>query len=142
MSATEFQLPLPKIVGVPRAVCVAKVLIVAPLGLLVAVAAVAFAAAAPPSSLSAGDWAVGAWALATAAVNVAFGPRLGRGSEVARRALLVAAATHIAFSSVKLTIYHESSSYVFMALDATVLALLTRRSVSTFCGNPGRSPEA
>ena len=117
----------------PASVRAAQAIAIAPLGLLVGIAAVVFTIAAPPSSLSLGDWSVAVWAYATAVVNVVAGIGLGRGSETARRALLAAAVLHVAFGLVKLTAYDEPEALVFVGLDAAVIALLTLRSVRRFC---------
>jgi|1186.fasta_scaffold669931_2 hypothetical protein len=131
MTTSDLSLPFATPSRVPRAVRAAQLVMVGPLGLLVGVAATAFTASSL-STMAPWEFAISAWAIALAVVNVTAGLRLGRGSAAARRALLVSIGAQIAFGVVKLTVYHESASFVFAALDAVALVLLTRPSVRRF----------
>jgi hypothetical protein len=129
MTATDLRLPLAT--RVPYTVRAAQALAVGPLGLLVGIAATAFTVSGF-SDMSAGGLLVAAWAIALAVVNVGAGLRLGAGSARAYTALVAAALAQVAFGVVKLAVYHESASYVFMALDLVLLTLLARPAVKRF----------
>jgi hypothetical protein len=73
---------------------------------------------------SAGDWAIGAWALAMAVGMLAAAPRL-RDPGV-RRLTAALLALHFVFGAVKVIGYAEPEAATFMAADVVLLALIAR----------------
>jgi hypothetical protein len=110
---------------VPLAVRGAQALFLVPLGLLQLVAAIVFGVT---DDLHGGDYAVGAWAVAMAAAGVVVALRLGRGDARTRRLAFALLAAQTAFALVKLGVYHESASFVFLGIIAAAATLLSRRA--------------
>jgi hypothetical protein len=121
MSAAEIPVFVPKPATVPPAVRAAQAIFLVPFGVLQLVAALAFSLA---DGLHGAQYAVAAWAVAMAAAGIAVGLRLGPGGAAARRAAFALLAGQTAFSLVKLTVYHESASFVFLAFGAVAAVLL------------------
>jgi hypothetical protein len=126
MSAAEIPASVPKPTSVAPAVRAAQAIFLVPFGALQLVAARAFSFADGPHGA---QYAVAAWAVAMAAAGIAVGIRLGSGGVAARGAAFALLAGQTAFSLVKLTVYHESGSLVFLACGAAaaVLPLTARR---------------
>jgi hypothetical protein len=121
MSAVEIGVSAPKPPSVPLAVRAAQAIFLVPFGLLQLVAALAFSVA---DGLHGAQYAVAAWAVAMATASVAVGLRLGSGGAAVRRAAFALIAAQTAFSIVKLTVYGESASFVFLAFGAVAAVLL------------------
>ncbi|GGM48372.1 hypothetical protein ACFFX1_45175 [Dactylosporangium sucinum] len=120
MSITETVAPVATRKRVPVAVRIAQFVLLVPLGAFQLVASVAFSLTMP---MSGRDYAVAAWAVLMSLACVVTGLRLGRGGRALRGALgLLAAQT--AFSLVKLTVFGESASLVFLAVVAVGAGLL------------------
>ena len=113
---------------VPISVRGAQLVLLLPLGLLQAVAVIAF-------SISLGwhgprDATVALWAAVMAPCCAVTAVALTRRRLLALRAALVLLAAQAGFSTVKLAVYHESASFVFfgfVALTAGLLVLPTSR---------------
>jgi len=106
----------------PVAVRAAQALLLLPLGILQLIAATAFLVA--DGVHGARDIVVAAWVLIMAPCCTALALRLGRRRATLLRTALVLLAVESAFSTVKLTVYHESASLVFFAVIATCAGLL------------------
>jgi hypothetical protein len=122
MSATEISVPIRHSARVPFAVRGAQALFFIPLGLLQLVAAIVFGIT---DGVRGGEYAIGAWAATMAATGILVALRLSRGGTGIRRLALALLAAQTVFSVVKLTVYHESASFVFFAVIATAAALLS-----------------
>lgn len=126
---------------VPRSTRAAQVLLLLPLGLAQLAAAVTFTIVLRPTAL--GDLAVAAWAIVMSSACAVVAVRLGRSAVAARLALglLVAQA---AFSVVKLTVYREPESLVFMTITvgAALLLLPAVRRPAVTSGRVGRDHAA
>lgn len=107
---------------VPPTVRGAQLLLLVPLGLLQLVASIAFSINL--GLHGAGDWTVASWAWVMSAACAGTALRLGRRDAVGLRAALALLAAQAGFSIVKLAVYHESASFVFMAFVVTAAALL------------------
>jgi hypothetical protein len=70
------------------------------------------------------DWSVGVWSTALALAFMVAAVRLGRDRRVLP-ALVVVLLVDLAFSAVKLTVYDEPESVLFMTVDFVILGLLT-----------------
>ena len=121
MSTIQTGAPLQLPAHVPLAIRGAQALFLIPLGFLQLAAAIIFSIT---DGVKGGQYAIGAWALTMATAGTLLAPRLGRHDRRIRRLALTLLALQTAFSTVKLTIYHESASFVFFAIIATALALL------------------
>ena len=108
---------------VPFAVRGAQALLVLPLGLVQLVATIAFSISL--GLHGAGDWSVAIWCPIMAAACVVTGARLGRRRPVLLRTALGLLGAQAAFSTVKLTVYHEAASLVFFGFVAAAAVLLT-----------------
>lgn len=64
-----------------------------------------------------------AWAWSMSVACIAIGTRLGRGTRLHRLAA-AALAAQLAFCAIKLTVYHESASFVFGGIVLAAAALL------------------
>lgn len=69
------------------------------------------------------DWSVGIWSTALAVALLVAAVRLGRDRRVLP-ALVVVLLVDLAFSAVKLTVYDEPESVLFMTVDFVILGLL------------------
>jgi len=127
MTTAEIGISVPKPPSVSLSVRAAQAIFLVPFGLLQLVAALAFSVA---DGLHGAQYAVAAWAVAIAAAGIAVGLRLGSGGAAVRRAAFALIAGQTAFSLVKLTVYGESASFVFLAFGAVaaVLLLTARRA--------------
>jgi len=122
---------------VPRSVRWAQALLLIPLGLVQLVAAVTFTIVLHPTAI--GDLAVAAWAVTMSSACAVVALRLGRPGPVAFRIAMGLLAAQAAFSVVKLTVYGEPESLVFMGLTiATAVLLLLPAARRHF----GVAPEA
>jgi hypothetical protein len=72
----------------------------------------------------AGDYAIGAWALAMAIAMLAAAPRLA--DPRVRRLTLGLLALHFVFGAVKVLGYDETEAATFMAADVVIAALIAR----------------
>jgi hypothetical protein len=106
---------------VPRTVRGAQFLLLVPLGAFQLVATIAFSIAMP---LSGKDYLPAIWAPIMASACIVTALRLGRGGARVRTAAWVLLAAQTAFSLLKLTVYGESASLVFLALTAACAGLL------------------
>ena len=97
-------------------------LFLVPLGALQLVAAIVFGIT---DGVQGGEYAIGAWAATMAVAGIFVALRLSRGGNAIRRLAFALLAGQTAFSIVKLTVYHESASFVFFAIIATTAALLS-----------------
>ena len=123
MSVAQLGIPAPR---VPPSIRAAQAIFLVPLGALQLVAAIAFSIS---DGLHGAQYAVAAWAVAMGAAGVVVGLRLGAGGAATRRAAFALLAGQTAFSLVKLTVYGESASFVFLGLTAAAaILLLVRRS--------------
>jgi hypothetical protein len=109
-------------VRMPRSVRAAQVLLLLPLGLVQLVAAVTFTIVLRPTAP--GDLAVAAWAIAMSSACTITALRFGRPGTGAFRIALGLLVAEAAFSVVKLTVYREPESLVFLALTVTAASLL------------------
>lgn len=71
---------------------------------------------------SAGDWAIGAWALAMAVAMLAIAPRLRDPS--ARRFAIALLGVHFVFGAVKVIGYAETEAATFMVADVVLIGLI------------------
>lgn len=108
----------------PRSTRLAQAIFLIPLGLLQLIASVAFTAA---GGVHGAGYAVAAWAVTMAATGIAVALRLGRADAGAHRAARVLLAGQTAFAVVKLAVYHESASLVFLGF-VVVAALALRHA--------------
>ncbi len=107
----------------------AQLLLAVPLGGFQLVASIAFTFADGVKN----PWQVllVAWAWSMSVTCIFVGVRLGRSARLQRLAA-GALAAQLAFCAVKLTVYHESASFVFggIVLAAAALLALSRRGIS------------
>jgi hypothetical protein len=106
---------------VPVAVRGAQLLFLVPLGALQLVACLVFTITLP---LTGAEYLVSGWAIVMSTAGIAIGLRLGRGGAWTLRVGLALLAAQTAFSVLKLTVYGESTSYVFFGFIAACAALL------------------
>jgi len=100
----------------------AQLLLFVPLGLFQLVASIVFSITL--GLHSAGDWTVASWAWVMSASCAVTALRLGRQEAVVLRTALLLLAAQAGFSVVKLAVYHESASFVFMTFVVTAAGLL------------------
>jgi hypothetical protein len=109
---------------IPRTLRAAQLLLAVPLGIFQLAASVVFTVTLGVDT----PWQVGvvawAWTMSAACAVVAF--RLARDGR-ARRAAFALLALQLGFSFVKLTVYHESASFVFAGVALAAAALLALR---------------
>ena len=108
-------------VRVPGTVRAAQVLFLVPLGAFQLVASVVFSIT---MGLHGAEYLVAAWAILMAAAGVFTGLGLGRGDDRVIRLASGLLAAQAAFGLVKLTVYHESASFVFFAFTVACAVLL------------------
>ncbi|OHV28772.1 MULTISPECIES: hypothetical protein [Pseudofrankia] len=106
---------------VPGTIRAAQALFLVPLGLFQLAASIGFSVT---TSLSDAEYLVAGWAMLMAATGVVAGLRLGRGGDKVARLAAGLLAAQTAFGLVKLTVYHESASFVFFAFTAACATLL------------------
>ena len=99
----------------------AQFLLGIPLGLFQLAAVIGFTAAG--ATVTRGDWLVAAWGLAMSTACVVLAVRIYRSTR-ARVVAFAVLAAQAAFSLVKLAIYHESESFVFLAIIAVTAITL------------------
>ena len=99
----------------------AQFLLGIPLGLFQLGAVIVFTATDP--TIAGADWIVVAWGLAMSATCALLAVRIYRSARARRIAFTLLAAQAL-FSVVKLTVYHESASFVFLAVIAATAAAL------------------
>jgi hypothetical protein len=104
------------------------------MGAVVVYGSIYFSAVNPPVEVDAIGWAVGAWALAMGVAFVVTAVRLGRGGEPVRRFAVRLLALHFVFGIVKVVGYDEPEAGTFMAVDALLIALLSRPAVRRWFG--------
>lgn len=107
---------------VPGSVRWAQALLLLPLGLLQLVAAVTFTIVLHPTAI--GDLCVAAWAVTMSSACALVAVRLGRPGPAAFRIAMGLLAAQAAFSVVKLTVYGEPESLVFMGITIATAVLL------------------
>jgi len=112
--------------GAPRGAArlagrVAQFLLGIPLGLFQLAAVLMFTFNGAVVTLQ--DWLVAAWGAAMSATCAVLALRVYRSAR-ARRIAFVLLGVQLAFSVVKLVVYHESASFVFGAITAVALATL------------------
>jgi hypothetical protein len=100
---------------------VAQFLLGIPLGLFQLAAVIGFTVTDP--TIAGADWLVVAWGLAMSAACAVLATRIYR-SDRARRIAFALLAAQALFSAVKLTVYHESASLVFLSVVVVTGALL------------------
>lgn len=100
---------------------VAQFLLGIPLGLFQLTAVLVFTFNGTVVTLQ--DWLVAAWGAAMSATCAVLALRVYRSAR-ARRIAFVLLGVQLAFSVVKLVVYHESASFVFGAITAVTLATL------------------
>ncbi|WP_238008481.1 hypothetical protein KZZ52_32250 [Dactylosporangium sp. AC04546] len=120
MTITETVAPVTTRRRVPITVRLAQLLLLVPLGAFQLVASIAFSLTMP---MSGRDYAVAAWAVLMSLACVGTALRLGRGGRALRVALALLGA-QTAFSLVKLIVFGESASLVFLAVVAAGAGLL------------------
>lgn len=106
---------------VPAAVRGAQFLLLIPLGAFQLVATIAFSIAMP---LSGKDYIPAIWAPIMAGACIITALRLGRGTTRLLGVALALLAAQAAFSLLKLIMFGESASFVFLALTAACAGLL------------------
>jgi hypothetical protein len=112
---------VPRRRSVTPAVRAAQAIFLVPLGLLQLVASIAFSTA---DGLHGAQYALAAWAAAMGAAGVGVGLLLGTGRPGVRRLAVALLPAQAAFSLVKLTVYHESASFLFLGFVAAAALLL------------------
>jgi hypothetical protein len=106
---------------VPIAVRGGQFLLLIPLGAFQLVATIAFSLAMP---MSGRDYLPAVWAPIMASACIVTALRLGRGTRRVLRVALALLAAQTAFSLLKLVVFGESASLVFLALTAACAGLL------------------
>ena len=114
---------------VPFSIRLAQILLVIPLGLFQGTAAVFFSLTMP---MKGADYLVAGWAVVMTLCDVVAGVGLSRGAARYRRMAFVLLAAQTAFALVKLLVYHESASFVFLALVAATAAALAAPGARRF----------
>ena len=108
--------------AVPWPVRAAQALLIVPLGVFQGAAATVFSLTTP---MAGADYVVGIWAVLMSVADVVAGVRLSAGARRGwLRVALVLLGAQIAFALVKLLVYHESASFVFLGFIAATLACL------------------
>lgn len=107
--------------AVPWPVRVAQALLIVPLGVFQGAAATFFSLTMP---MAGADYVVGIWAVLMSLADIVAGVRLSASARRWRRVSLVLLGAQIAFALVKLLVYRESASFVFLAFIAATLACL------------------
>lgn len=115
--------------AVPWPVRAAQALLIAPLGVFQGAAATVFSLTMP---MAGADYLVGTWAVLMSLADVVAGVRLSTGLRRWLRVSLVLLGAQIAFALVKLLVYHESASFVFLAFIAATLACLAATRARRF----------
>ena len=113
--------------NIPIRLRVVQILMVGPLGVMVAGASIYFGVIAPEQSINVADWLVGAWALTLGASSTYVGANLVAKQPRLRPFAFALLVCHLMFGLVKLIGYHESASVTFIALDVLTLALLAKQ---------------
>jgi hypothetical protein len=108
--------------GVPGTIRVAQAVLLLPLGLVQLLATIVFSIT--EGLHGAGDYVVAVWAPVMATCCIASGLLLRRGRRTVLTAALGLLAAQAGFSIVKLAVYHESASLVFLAVIAIGAGLL------------------
>lgn len=112
----------PTVSAAPRAAGrVAQILLGIPLGVFQLAAVVFFTAT--DRTIAGADWLVVVWGIAMSSACAALAIRIYH-NERARRIAFALLAAQAIFSVVKLTVYHESASFVFLAVIAVTVAAL------------------
>lgn len=115
--------------AVPWPVRAAQALLIVPLGVFQGAAATFFSLTMP---MAGADYFVGIWAVLMSLADVVTGVRLSTGARRWLRTSLVLLGAQIAFAVVKLLVYHESASFVFLAFIAATLACLAAPASGRF----------
>ncbi|MET7401806.1 hypothetical protein ABZS66_50830 [Dactylosporangium sp. NPDC005572] len=137
MSTTATEAPVATRKRVPIPVRAAQLVLLVPLGAFQLAATVGFSLTTP---MSGRDYAVAAWAVLMSLAGIVTGLRLARGGRAPRAALALLAA-QTAFSLVKLTVFDESASLVFLAIVAVCAGLVALpASRRHFAGPAARPP--
>ena len=100
---------------------VAQFLLGIPLGLFQLAAVIFFTIT--DRTIAGADWLVVAWGIAMSSTCAALALRI-YGSARARRIAFLLLGAQALFSVVKLVVYHESASFVFLAVIALTVAML------------------